>query len=143
MYFSKISRICCHYQDPETDQRKHSQKLTADLNKQGEALHKEINTIIQRKQSEIYEMDIQHTAAIEKHEDVIYKALYEINEGIQDLKSLLNISDVGLVSKYRSRIQEFRKLPPKLKFSLPNFLPQKIKSEELRKQFGSLSPRAL
>ncbi|XP_078313319.1 uncharacterized protein LOC111114922 [Crassostrea virginica] len=124
----------------KTDQLKHSQKLTSELNKQGEALHREIHTIIQRKQAEIDEMNAQHLAAIEKQEDETNKALHEIKQVIQDLKSLLDTSDVGLVSKYRSRIAEFRKLPHKLKISFPNFLPQKINREELLKQFGSFSP---
>ncbi|XP_078321654.1 uncharacterized protein LOC111111319 [Crassostrea virginica] len=127
----------------KTDQLKQSQKLTAELNKQGEALHREINTIIQRKQSEIDEMDRQHAAAIEKQEDVINKALHEIKQVIQDLKSLLDTSDVGLVSKYRSRIAEFRKLPHKLKISLPKIFPLKINREELLKQIGSLSPLSI
>ena len=59
---------------------------------------------------------------------------------IRDLKSLLDTSDVGLVSEYRSRIAEFRKQPPKVKISLPNFLPRKINRGELLEQFGSLSP---
>ena len=127
----------------KTDFHKHSQKLTEELKEQGEALHREINIIIQRKHSEIDEMDRQHTAAIEKQKDVINKALHEIKHVIQDLKSLLDTGDVGLVSKYRSRIAEFRKMPTILKISLPNFLPQKINIEELLKQFGSLSPLSI
>ena len=85
-------------------------------------------------------MDRQHAAAIEKHEDVINKVIHEIKQVIRDIKSLLDTSDVGLVSKYCSRTAEFRKLPPELMISLPNFLPQKINREELLKQFGSLIP---
>nr|XP_022294663.1 tripartite motif-containing protein 45-like [Crassostrea virginica] len=125
------------------DQLKHSQKLTSELNIQGEALHREINTIIQRKRAEIDEMNAQHLAAIEKQEGETNKALHEIKQVIQDLKSLLDTNDVGLVSKYRSRIAEFRKLPNKLKLSFPNFLPQKINREELLKQCGSLSPLSI
>ena len=62
---------------------------------------------------------------------------------IQDLKNLLDTSDVGLVCKYRSKIAEFRKLPNKLKIPLLNFLPQKINREELLKQFGSFSPLSI
>nr|XP_022304761.1 uncharacterized protein LOC111111875 [Crassostrea virginica] len=137
--FPKYQESAAIIKTQKTDQHKHSQKLTSELHKQGEALHREINTIIQRKQAEIDEMDAQHLAAIEKQEAVINKALHEIKQVIQDLKSLLDTSDVGLVSKYRSMIAEFRKLPHKLKISLPNFLPQKINREELLKQFGSLS----
>ncbi|XP_078320367.1 uncharacterized protein LOC111111875 [Crassostrea virginica] len=137
--FPKYQESVAIIKTQKTDQHKHSQKLTAELHKQGEILRREINIIIQRKQSEIDEMNAQHLAAIEKQEDETNKALHEIIQVIQDLKSLLDTSDVGLVSKYRSRIAEFRKLPHKLKISLPNFLPQKINREELLKQFGSLS----
>nr|XP_022308189.1 uncharacterized protein LOC111114195 [Crassostrea virginica] len=88
-------------------------------------------------------MNAQHLAAIEKQEDETNKALHEIKQVIQDLKSLLDTSDVGLVSKYRSRIAEFRKLPHKLKISLPKILPQKINREELLKQFGSINPLSI
>ncbi|XP_078330632.1 uncharacterized protein LOC144624624 [Crassostrea virginica] len=127
----------------KTDQHKHSQKLTEELKEQGEALHREINIIIQRKHSEIDEMNRQHIAAIEKQKDVINKAFHEIKHVIQDLKSLLDTGDVGLVSKYRSRIAEFRKMPTILKISLPNFLPKNINTEEILKQFGSLSPLSI
>nr|XP_022305049.1 tripartite motif-containing protein 3-like [Crassostrea virginica] len=141
--FPKYQESAVIIKTQKTDQLKHSQKLTAELNKQGEALHSEIHTIIQRKQAEIDEMDRQHAAAIEKQEDETNKALHEIKQVIQDLKSLLDTCDVGLVSKYRSRIAEFRKLPHKLNISLPNFLPQKINREELLKQIGSLSPLSI
>nr|XP_022309168.1 tripartite motif-containing protein 3-like [Crassostrea virginica] len=124
----------------KTDQLNHSQKLTAELNKQGEALQREINTIIQRKQAEIDEMDVLHTAAIEKQEDAFNKACDEIKKVIIHLKSLLEKSDVGHVSLYKSRNEEFRKMPNKLKILLLNFKPQKINREELLKQFGSLTP---
>ncbi|XP_022310756.2 uncharacterized protein LOC111116062 [Crassostrea virginica] len=141
--FPKYQESAAIIKTQKTDQLKHSQKLTAELNIQGEALHREIHTIIQRKQAEIDEMNAQHLAAIEKQEDETNKALHEIKQVIQELKSLLDTSDVGLVSKYRSRIAEFRKLPNKLKISLPNLMPQKINREELLKQFGSLSPLSI
>ena len=59
----------------KTDQHKQSKKLTEELNKQGETLHREISTIIQRKQSEMDNMNAQHLTAIEKHEHEIYKTI--------------------------------------------------------------------
>nr|XP_022304480.1 uncharacterized protein LOC111111667 [Crassostrea virginica] len=137
--FPKYQESAAIIKTQKTDQHKHSQKLTSELTKQGEALHREINTIIQRKQAEIDEMNAQHLAAIEQQEAVINKALHEIKQVIVHLKSLLETSDVGHVSKYKSRNGDFRKLPPKLKISLPNFQPQRIDTEQLLKQFGSLS----
>ena len=93
----------------KVDQNNHSQKLTAELNKQGEALHREINTIIQRKQSEIDDMNAQHLASIEKQEFEIIKTIIDIKQGILNLKCLLETSDVSHTSKYKSRNGEFRK----------------------------------
>nr|XP_022308265.1 uncharacterized protein LOC111114271 [Crassostrea virginica] len=123
----------------KTDQHKHYQKLTAELNEQGDALHREINSLIQRKQSEIDDMNAQNLAALEKQEDVINTTLHEIKQIILHLKSLLESSNLSRISKYKSRHGNFRKMPPKLKISPPNFQPQKINREQLLKQFVSLS----
>nr|XP_022304526.1 tripartite motif-containing protein 2-like [Crassostrea virginica] len=141
--FPKYQESAAIIKTQKTDQHKHSQKLTAELNKQGEALHREINTIIQRKQSEIDNMNAQHLTAIEKQEAVINKALHEIKQVIVHLKSLLETSDVGHVSRYKSRNVDYRKLPSKLKISLPNFQLQRINTEQLLNQFGSLSPSSI
>ena len=89
-------------------QLKNSKKLTSDLKKQGEALHKEIDAIIQSKQTEIDVMDSKQKIALYKQENAINHTITEIKQVIQDLKSLLDTSDVCLVSKYQSRIGEFR-----------------------------------
>ncbi|XP_078321373.1 uncharacterized protein LOC111115455 [Crassostrea virginica] len=137
--YSKYQEAAENIPIQRADVRKHSEQEIAALNEQREALHKEIDTIVQRMMTEINEMDKQYTPAIEKQEHVINKTMNEIKQVILDLKSLLETSDVGLVCKYKSKIEEFRKLPPKLKIFLPNFLPQKINREQLLKQFGSLS----
>nr|XP_022305618.1 uncharacterized protein LOC111112429 [Crassostrea virginica] len=138
--YSKYQEAAANIPVQRADVRKHSEQLTTALNKQREALHTAIDTIVQGLKTEIDEMDKQHLAAIEKQENKINETMNEIKQVILDLKSLLDTGDVGLVSKYKSRIEEFRKLPSKLKISLPNFLPQKINREQLLEQFGSLSP---
>ncbi|XP_078321293.1 uncharacterized protein LOC111114909 isoform X2 [Crassostrea virginica] len=119
--------------------KQHSLKLTAALNKQGEALHKEINSLIQRKQTEIEDMDEQHLAAITTQEEVINKTLHEIKQVILDLQNLLDSDDVCLVSEYTSRNEEFRSLPAQFQVTLPTFSPQEINREQLYQQLGSLS----
>nr|XP_022309166.1 tripartite motif-containing protein 3-like [Crassostrea virginica] len=119
--------------------KQHSLKLTAALNKQGEALHKEINSLIQRKQTQIEDMDEQHLAAITTQEEVINKALHEIKQVILDLQNLLDSDDVCLVSEYTSRNGEFRSLPAQFQVTLPTFSPQEINREQLDQQLGSLS----
>ncbi|XP_078331532.1 uncharacterized protein LOC144625203 [Crassostrea virginica] len=132
------------------DVTKHSQKLTTALDKQGEALHTEIDTIIQGMKSEIDDMDAQHIAAIDEQENAINHTIPEITKIILHLKRLLerlqdklNTSDVCLVSEYTSRTEEFRNLPAQFQVTLPTFTPQEINREQIHQQIGSLSKLAI
>ncbi|XP_078331717.1 uncharacterized protein LOC111109717 [Crassostrea virginica] len=125
------------------DVNKRSQKLTTALDKQGEALHTEIDTIIQRMKSEIDDMDAQHIAAIDRQEVAINHTITEITQAILDLKRLLDTSDVCLVSEYTSRTEEFRNLPAQFQVTLPTFTPQEINRELIHQQIGSLSKLAI
>ena len=121
------------------DVGKHSKKLKAALDKQGEALHKEIDTIIQEMKSEIDEMDIQHIAAIDRQEDAINNTISEITQVILDIQNLLDSNDVYLVSEYTSRTEEFRSLPAQFQVTLPTFTPQEINREQIYQQIGLFS----
>ena len=121
------------------DVNKRSQKLKTALDKQGEALHTEIDTNIQGMKSEMDEMDAQLIAAIDQQEVAINRTIPEITQVILDLKRLLDTSDVCLVSKYTSRTREFRSLPAQFQVTLPTFTPQEINREEIHQQIGSLS----
>ncbi|XP_078342041.1 uncharacterized protein LOC111107657 [Crassostrea virginica] len=121
------------------DVNNHSQKLTTALDKQGEALHTEIDTIIQGMKSDIDDMDARHIAAINQQEDAINKTSTEIKKVIQDLKRLLDTSDVCLVSEYTSRTEEFWSFPGQFTVTLPTFTPQEINREQIHQQIGSLS----
>ena len=119
--------------------RKHSQKLTTALKKQGETLHQEIDTIIQKMQSEIYDMDSKHLFVIDKQEKAINHTITEIEQTILDLRKMLDTNDFCLVSEYKSRNEEFKKLPAQFQVTLPTFTPNKINREQIYQQFGFLS----
>ncbi|XP_078341477.1 uncharacterized protein LOC144627700 [Crassostrea virginica] len=122
------------------DVKQHFQILKTALDKQGEALHAEINTIIQDMKSEIDDMDVQFVSAIDELKDAINHAIPEITQVILDLKRLLDTSDVSLVCKYKSRTEEFRDSPERFQVtSLPTFTPKEINREEIHQQIGSLS----
>ena len=127
----------------KADQRKNSTKLRAEIKRHGEVLHKEIDIIIQSKLAEIDVMESKHQAVLDKEEKAINKTIIEMKQVIQDLKGILETSDVNLVSKYQSRIEQFRILPPKLRISLPTFKPIKINKEQIMNLFGSLAPLSI
>ncbi|XP_078330841.1 uncharacterized protein LOC144624759 [Crassostrea virginica] len=117
-----------------------SQALKANLNEQGRRLHREIDKCIKEMQTEIDDMDAQNFTAIEKHTSVINSTIDKISKSIQDLKKLLDSNDISLISKYKSRNEDYRKLPPELRVSSFKFEPRKIKNEKIRELFGCMIP---
>ena len=116
---------------------KHLKHLKKAIYEQGEIIHAEIDIIIEKMQNEIENMIIQHMATIDTQEEAINVTITEIQQVILELKRLLDTNEFCIVAEYKSRNVEFRKLPPKLKITLPKFQPNKINREKLMEQFGT------
>ena len=84
-------------------------------------------------------MGSKHLAVIDKQEDAINNTITEIEQTILDLRKMLDTNDFCLVSEYKSRNEEFKKLPAQYQVTLPTFTPNKINREQIYQQFGFLS----
>ncbi|XP_056001564.1 uncharacterized protein LOC125654350 [Ostrea edulis] len=115
-------------------------KFTTVVTKHGEEWHKEIANVINKMKNEIEEMKTKHLEILKKHLDEIKQIQSLIEQSLITLKEMEESNEVSVTMEYRSKNKEFRKLPPKVRVSLPTFSPNTIDNKQLYKSLGSLIP---
>ncbi|XP_061169417.1 uncharacterized protein LOC133178720 [Saccostrea echinata] len=137
--YPKYTEIATDIHKDEADFEEYYGKQITAVITQGEEWHKEVENIVNKEKSSIEEMKTKHLTAINKEKDSITQTVSHLQKNILELKNILKSNDFSLAFEYKSRNAEFRRLPPKLKISLPSFCPRMTSTEQLRQQFGSLS----
>lgn len=137
--YPKYKEIATNIPVQKAGLSKNYQKLTTAINKQGEVWHREIDTIVRNLISDVNKMECEHMTVLDQHEVNITQNISKITKTIEDLKEKLESDDILLISEYKSKNAEFRRLATKVKVSLPNFMPKHIIRNWLIQQFGSLS----
>ncbi|XP_019924222.3 uncharacterized protein [Magallana gigas] len=118
------------------------EKITTTMSKQGELLHREIDIVINKMKTEISEIKVKHRDTLQKHLDEIKQIQTLIKVTFLTLRDLEKSNEVSSTIEYSSKIREFRKLPPKVKVSLPTFIPKPIDRNKLYTFVGEITPLA-
>ena len=119
--------------------KENSKKLQKALHSQKDIWYKEIDTNVQNLQSEIDGSESKLLDGLLKEELKLNHKITVIAGQIVEVKKILDSNNASVVSKYKSKISEIRKLPPRIVVTFPKFLSEKFNTGELRRQFGSLS----
>lgn len=137
--FPRYQELAHGIQVQKADLDKTSGTLKIAFDKQGEVWHREIDDIIKSLKFDLDKAESKTLTVLCKQEGEINRRISEIKHNIATLKQILSSKDASVVFSYSPRNAEFRRLPVKLKMTLPNFTPHKINKDQLRQQFGSLS----
>nr|XP_022287328.1 tripartite motif-containing protein 40-like [Crassostrea virginica] len=115
-------------------------KLTMEMSKHREELHREIDNEINQREKEIDENKAKHLSILKKHLEEIKQLQSLMQETLHDLNEIMDSNETTLIIHYSSKNQEFSKLTPKVIVSMPRFIPKPIEKEELCSLIGKLTP---
>ena len=116
------------------------EKLTIEMSKLREEMHREVDNAIIQMEMEIGEIKVKHHSILQKHLDEVKEIQALIQQSQTDLNELKESNKVCLTIQYTSKNAQYSHFPPKLKVTMPEFQPKQIKREELCRLFGELIP---
>nr|XP_022289059.1 uncharacterized protein LOC111101071 [Crassostrea virginica] len=115
-------------------------KLTKEMSKHREELHREIDNEINQREKEIDENKAKHLSILKKHLEEIKQLQSLMQETLHDLNEIMDSNETTPIIHYSSKNQEFSKLLPKVIVSMPRFISKPIEKEELCSLIGKLIP---
>nr|XP_022300407.1 uncharacterized RING finger protein ZK945.4-like [Crassostrea virginica] len=115
-------------------------KLTTELSKQREEIHREVDNAINQMENEIGEIKVKHHNILQKHLDEIKQLQSLMQQTLLTLNEMDESNEVYPTIHYSSKNEEFNNLPPKVRVSMPKFIPKQIEREELCSFIGKFTP---
>ncbi|XP_078341693.1 uncharacterized protein LOC111107789 [Crassostrea virginica] len=115
-------------------------KLTMEMSKQREEIHREVDNAFDQMEKEICEIKVKHHSLLQKHLDEIKQLQSLMQQTLNVLNEMEESNEVSSAIHYSSKNEEFRKLPPKVNVSISKFVPKPIDREELCRLIGKLYP---
>ncbi|XP_022300492.2 uncharacterized protein LOC111108731 [Crassostrea virginica] len=115
-------------------------KLTTEISKQREEIHREIDNAINQMEVEIGEIKLKHHTILKKHLDEIKQLQSLMQQTLLALNEIEETNEVSKIINYSSKNEEFSKLPPKVHVLMPKFIPKQRNKEELCSLIGKLTP---
>nr|XP_022296605.1 uncharacterized protein LOC111106282 [Crassostrea virginica] len=115
-------------------------KLTTEMSKQREEIHREVDMAINQMEKEIGEIKVKHRSILQKHLDEIKQLQSLMQQTLNALNEIEESNEVSSAIHYSSKNEQFSKLPPKVDVSMPKFIRKQIKKEELSSLIGKLTP---
>ena len=117
-------------------------KLTIEMKRHREELHREIDYAMNEREKEIDESKVKHLSILKTHLEEIKQLQSPMEESLNAMTEMEDSNEVIPTIHYISKNQEFRfsKLPPKVKVSMPKFISKPIQKADLCSLFGKLVP---
>nr|XP_022298984.1 uncharacterized protein LOC111107875 [Crassostrea virginica] len=110
------------------------------MSKQREELHREIDNAINQMEKEIGEIKVKHHSILKQHLNEIKQVQSLMQKALISLHEVEESNEVSPTINYSSKVEEFRKLPPKSNVSMPKFIPKQVAREEVSNFIGKLTP---
>nr|XP_022300399.1 uncharacterized protein LOC111108663 isoform X2 [Crassostrea virginica]XP_022300400.1 uncharacterized protein LOC111108663 isoform X2 [Crassostrea virginica] len=115
-------------------------KLTTEMSKQREEIHREVDNAINQMEKEIGKIKVKHHSLLKKHLNEIKQSQSLMQKTLLALNEMEESNEVSPTIRYSSKNEEFSKLPPKVNVSIPKFIPKQIEREALRNLIGKITP---
>nr|XP_022302399.1 uncharacterized protein LOC111110270 [Crassostrea virginica] len=115
-------------------------KLTTEMSKQREEIHREVDNAINEMEEEIGEIKVKHRSILQKNVDEIKQLQSLMQQTLNALNEMEESNKVIPTINYSSKNEQFSTLPPKVDVSMPKFIRKQITKEELGSLVGKLTP---